>query len=102
MSVEIGDTSLATLMEGLRRQVELLKERCITAETECNRLQEETQNQQNRIGELEKANRELNEKYQNLQAGTVQGASTEEVKILRDRYLAMIREIDLCLSKLNG
>ena len=102
MSVEISDTSLAALMKGLRQQIEVLKERCIKAETECKRLQEENQTQQNRIGELEKINQELNEKYRSLQAGTIQGASAEEVKNLRDRYLAMIREIDLCLSKLNG
>lgn len=89
-------------MDGLRQQIQLLKERCINAETEVARLKEENQAKQDAICELEKANQELTDKYHGLQAGTVQCASAEEVENLRNRYLAMIREIDLCLSKLNG
>lgn len=102
MTIEIGDTGFATMMEGLRQQIELLKERCINAETEVARLKAENQENQIKIGELEKANQELNDKYISLQAGATQTVSAEEVENLRDRYLAMIREIDLCLSKLNG
>lgn len=102
MTIEIGDTSFATLMDGLRQQIQLLKVRCINAETECDRLNAENQEKQSKITELEKENQELNDKYQGLKTGTIQGATVEEVENLRDRYLAMIREIDLCLSKLNG
>ncbi len=102
MTIEIGDTSFAALMDGLRQQIQLLKVRCIDAETEVARLKTENQEKQSKISELEKENQELNDKYLGLQASAVKGASPEEVENLRDRYLAMIREIDLCLSKLNG
>lgn len=102
MTIEIGDTGFAALMEDLRRQIDLLKQRCIAAETEVTQLKQSQQVQQERIAELEQTNRELTDRYNNLQAGTASGTSAEEIESLRNRYLAMIREIDLCLSKLNG
>jgi len=102
MTIEIGDTSFATLMNGLRQQIDLLKVRCIDAEAEVSRLQTENAEHRLTISELERNNRELTEKYNGLQAGVAHGTSVEEVENLRNRYLAMIREIDLCLSKLNG
>ena len=102
MTIEIGDTSFADLMDKLCKQVELTKARCKTAEAEANLLRDKLAEKQFRIEELEKQNQELSQKYQGLQAGTANGASPEEIATLRDRYLAMIREIDLCLSRLNG
>ena len=102
MTTKIGDTSFAALFESLRFQVEWLKKRCVKAEQEAAALNQQLQEQQTRMEELEKSNQELTEKYNGLQAGTVTGASAEEISKLRDRYLAMIREIDLCLSRLNG
>ena len=103
MTTEIEDTRFAELMKKLLRQVELLKGRCIVAEEEATRLKKANQEQQAHIAELEQANQKLTDKYQNLKAGTATGgASAEEIQNLRNRYLAMIREIDLCLQKLNG
>lgn len=102
MIVEIGDTGFAALMNGLRQQVILLKERCIKAETEVINLKQSSLEQQQRICELEKANEELTNKYHGLQAGTTAGASAKEIEELRNRYIAMIQEIDSCLTKLNG
>lgn len=102
MTVEIGDTRFAALMGGLRQQIELLKQRCIEAESQVDQLKQISQEQQDRIMQLESDNQSLAEKYQGLQAGSAVGSSAEEITKLRDRYLAMIREIDLCLTKLNG
>lgn len=102
MTIEIGDTSFAALIQELRKQVNLLKERCALAEAKAEELTEVNQLQQSRINELENSNEELTNKYQGLRAGTAQGASEEDLRKLQDRYLAMIREIDSCLSKLNG
>ena len=102
MTTKIGDTSFADLFASLRFQVEWLKRRCTSAEQEAASLRQQLQEQQAHIEELENANKEITEKYNGLQAGTVTGASAEEIAKLRDRYLAMIRERDLCLSRLNG
>jgi cell division protein FtsB len=102
MTTKIGDTSFADLFASLRFQVEWLKRRCTSAEQEAASLRQQLQEQQAHIEELENANKEITEKYNGLQAGTATGASPEEIAKLRDRYLAMIREIVLCLSRLNG
>ena len=97
-----NDNGFASLLDGLKLQIALLKRRCIDDEAEISALREANGRQQERIAELEKKETELAEKYRSLRAGTLQGASAEEVENLRNRYLAMIREIDLCLDKLNG
>ena len=102
MTVEIGDTSFVALMKNLRKQVDQLKARCIASETKLAEQQQINQEQQEQIFALQQANQELADKYQHLQAGAINGTSAEEIENLRNRYLAMIREIDLCLSKLNG
>lgn len=102
MTVEIGDTSFVALMNNLRQQVGLLKQRCKTAEEELTAQRQANADQEEEISQLKQANQELADKYKRLQAGVSMGSSAEEIEELRDRYLAMIREIDLCLTKLNG
>ena len=97
-----NNDGFATSLDNLKRQIAMLKQRCIDDEAEISALREANGRQQERIAELEKNETEIAEKYRSLRAGTVQGASAEEVENLRNRYLAMIREIDLCLDKLNG
>lgn len=102
MTVEIGDTSFVALMNNLRQQIEMLKKRCIAAETALAEQKQANEDQQEKINLLQQANQEWADKYQHLQAGAINGTSPEEIEKLRSRYLAMIREIDLCLTKLNG
>lgn len=102
MTIDQGDNGFAFLLYNLRRQISLLKERCTAAEAEVTALKEAHRRQGEQLRALEEEHRTLTEKYQSLQAGAPQGASANEIEPLRSRYLAMIREIDLCLDKLNG
>ncbi|MCR5394304.1 MAG: hypothetical protein K6E86_02800 [Bacteroidales bacterium] len=102
MTIDNGDTRLADQIERLRGLVKLTMTRCQKAEDTVQSLRQQLEEQQTRIETLETANKELTDKYQGLRAGTAMGATTDEIQNLRDRYLAIIREIDLCLTRLNG
>lgn len=101
-SIDVSDTTFGQVICQLREQIELLKQRCISAEATVAALSIENRVQQHRIEELTQDNQRLDEQYHDLIAGTSTGASPEEIERLRDRYLAMIREIDDCIDKLNG
>lgn len=90
------------LLDNLRAQVETIKQRCLKAEAQVAELEADKAGMQERTRQLEEENRILTEKYQNLRAGTASVASAEEIEDLRSRYLAMIREIDECIDKLDG
>lgn len=85
----------------LRDQIAMLKERCQTAEARVADLNAQKLQSQVWVAELEKSNQELTAKYRSLLAGTSAG-SREEMAMLKARYLTMIREIDVCIERLNG
>lgn len=101
-SNQMGSAKIIQQVEILKQQVELLKQRCVAAESRVSDLMSQKLQSQVRITELEMQNRELVSKYKNLQAGTASGRSNEEMTELKNRYLALIREIDDCIEKLNG
>lgn len=86
----------------LKQQIELLKQRCISAENQMAELTSQKLQSEARVAELEAQNSELVSRYKNLQAGTASCSSNEEMTELKNRYLALIREIDDCIEKLNG
>ena len=94
--------NLTPQIDELRRQVALLRERCLSSESQVRELISRNAQSQLRVAELEKANQELMQKFRNLQAGTATSRNADDVAQLRSRYLAMIREIDDCIEKLNG
>ena len=96
----MGNSDFSQLLKDLRCQVTRLKERCAQAENRISELVEQDRENQVRIGELTAANQELTQRFQNLQASST-GRSADETEALRERYLAMIREIDDCIAKLN-
>lgn len=96
----MGNSDFSQLLKDLRSQVKRLEERCAQAESRISELVEQDRNNQVRIGELQSANRELTQRFQNLQASS-SGRTADETEALRERYLAMIREIDDCIAKLN-
>ena len=100
--IDINETNFGSLITQLREQIERLKQRCVNAETAVAALSIENRLQKQQIAKLTDDNKAITEQYQNLKAGTANGASPEEVEQLRNRYLAMIREIDDCIDKLNG
>lgn len=89
------------LVTELRIMVDAIMERCAKAESRVVELEAEVEQHKTRIAELEKANGELTSRYNDLKAGLSQGQSPEEVARLKDRYLAMISEIDECIAKLE-
>lgn len=86
------------LINDLRTLVTCLKERCSIAENKIEQQKQEIEDLNNRIGQLEALNKELASKYQSLQEGMVLSSNSEEVTSLKDRYLALVREIDDCIG----
>ena len=86
------------LTTDLRSLVACLKERCSIAERKVEQQKHEIADLNARIEELETLNKEITSKYQSLQTGMAQGGSAEELSGLKDRYLALVREIDDCIS----
>lgn len=90
------------LLDELCKQIAMLKKRCLDAEARVAELEQQHNDQQERIERLEAEKLALTENYQNLKAGAANVATGEEIEELRSRYLAMIREIDECIERLNG
>ena len=87
------------LTTDLRSLVACLKERCSIAERKVEQQKEEIEGLNSRISELEALNKDITSKYESLQAGLAQGGgSPEELANLKDRYLALVREIDDCIG----
>lgn len=85
------------LTADLRSLVVRLKERCSIAEQKIEQQKQEIADLNSRIDQLEALNQEITSKYQSLKAGMATGESPDEVSALKDRYLAMAREIDDCI-----
>ena len=86
------------LTDDLRMLVACIKERCSIAERKIEQQKQEIAQLNSRIAELEALNEEITSKYQSLQAGMTMSGSAEEVSALKDRYLALVREIDDCIG----
>lgn len=85
------------LIADLRSLVICLKERCSIAESKLEQQKTEIESLQKQIAKLESDNREIMSKYKNLQTGMTQGRSAEEISELKEKYLALVREIDDCI-----
>lgn len=86
------------LTDDLRTLVACIKERCSIAERKIEQQKQEIAQLNSRIAELEALNEDITSKYQSLQAGMTMSGSAEEVSALKDRYLALVREIDDCIG----
>lgn len=86
------------LTTDLRALVACLKERCSIAERKIEQQKSEIADLKNRISELESQKIDITSKYESLQAGMAHGGSAEEITSLKDRYLALVREIDDCIG----
>lgn len=85
----------------LRSLVINLEERCAKAEVKLAQCEESLKLKQQQIVQLEAECQAISSKYQSLQSGMTQCGTTEEVTLLKERYLAMVREIDDCIAKLE-
>lgn len=93
----------------IRRQLIDLRSLIVTLEERCTALRNQNTELLNRVAEqrkqiegLESLNQQLETKYRNLQIGMSAGHSPEEVASLKNRFMAMVREIDDCIAKLEG
>ena len=94
---------LRTLTSGLRELIGQLKRRCTEAEARATDLQRQVEDLQSRIQGLEAEKDELNTRFQHLQTGlAATGRDPQQVALLKERYLAMVSEIDACIAKLQG
>lgn len=101
-SFDLRHSTFNSGIEKLRQQISLLCENYTSAKATIAALTIENKIQQQRIDQLTQQNQLLTEQYRDLRAGTANGASAEEIEALKARYVAMIREIDECIEKLNG
>lgn len=87
------------LTDDLRSLVACIVERCKIAENKVEQQKQEIAMLNSRIAQLEADKKEITSKYKSLQAGmTIGGGSAAEVSALKDRYLALVREIDECIE----
>ena len=94
---------LRTLTTGLRELTGQLMRRCTEAEARVTDLQRQVEDLQAQLKGLEAEKDELNMRFQHLQTGlAATGRDPEQVALLKERYLAMVSEIDACIAKLQG
>lgn len=85
----------------LRSLIITLEERCTALKIQNADLRNLVAEQKKQIEGLEILNQQLETKYRNLQIGMAAGHSSEEVESLKNRFMAMVREIDDCIAKLE-
>lgn len=86
----------------LRSLIVTLQERCTALRTQNIELRNQVAGQKKQIEGLKILNQQLETKYRNLQIGVSAGHSPEEMANLKNRFVAMVREIDDCIAKLEG
>lgn len=90
------------LTKELRSLAARLVDRCQAAEARVAELEVEQARQQSRIEQLEKELAEMTTKYRSLQTGLALGQEApEQIERMKAEYLAMVAEIDECISKLE-
>lgn len=91
------------LTDDLQVLVNRLEQRCLAAEVRVSELEAQLEQQQTQIAQIEAEKAEIETKYRNLQ--TAQAASQgdpAEVSRLKEQYLAMVSEIDACITMLQN
>jgi predicted nuclease with TOPRIM domain len=68
---------------------------------EKNQLLEKIDNLENTITQLQKENRFIEQKYENLKLARMLDASDDENKDAKNRIQKLVREIDKCIALLN-
>lgn len=90
------------LIADLRDLTEQLKMRCQAAESQVADLQRQLDEQRADIERLKADKETLQTKYDNLQTGLAATAGNpEQVALLKQKYLAMVSEIDACIATLQ-
>ncbi|MCF0180567.1 MAG: hypothetical protein HUJ97_10050 [Bacteroidales bacterium] len=90
--------NFSKLIGDLRMLVDSLMVRCTNAETKLAERDSEIENLKARIKDLETQKQEITSKYESLKAGAINGMNPEDMAGLKDKYLALVREIDDCIS----
>lgn len=86
------------LINDLRMLVNSLMVRCTNAEEKLAERDLEIKNLKAQLEALNAEKTELTSKYNNLKEGTIQGQNPEDVARLKEKYLALVREIDDCIN----
>lgn len=97
------------LLTNLRTLVSALEARCTAAEARETSLRQTLEEERARNKTLKETLYEVTSRYENLQVGLGAGSSdvtTAEsvrvsVRVQRNKYLALVREIDDCIAKLE-
>ena len=72
-----------------------------TLKQEKNQLLEKIGNLENTITQLQKENRLIEQKYENLKLARMLDVSDDENKDAKNRIQKLVREIDKCIALLN-
>lgn len=90
------------LVTDLNSLIARLKERCTEAEVRAENLQKIIDEQHSRIAQLEAEKAEIDMRYHNLQLGMAATENKDEqINQLKEKYLAMVSEIDACIATLQ-
>jgi len=102
INIEPMSVNIRRQLIDLRSLIVTLEERCTALKTQNTDLRNLIAEQRKQIEGLEILNRQLETKYRNLQIGVSAGHSPKEVTTIKNRFMAMVREIDDCIAKLGG
>ena len=86
------------LTNDLRMLVNSLMVRCANAEQKIAERDAYIETLKAQIAALELEKTGVASKYECLKAGAAQGVNPDDVAGLKDKYLALVREIDDCIS----
>lgn len=91
------------LTDDLQVLVDQLKQRCLAAEARVSELEAQLGQKQTKIAQIEAEKAEIETKYNNLQTAqaATQGDPTQVAR-LKEQYLAMVSEIDACITMLQN
>lgn len=93
---------LKSLTSELRALSAQLFQRCIAAESRATELEVALAGRDATIATLKQQLADVTSKYHSLQSGMTQVQDPAQVAELKERYLAMVREIDDCISTLQN
>jgi len=80
-----------------------LKHRCLEAEERVASLEHQLEELQLYVAQLEAEKSDIETKYHNLQSGmAATGNDPAQVARLKEQYLAMVSEIDACITLLQN
>jgi chromosome segregation ATPase len=95
-------TSLRAHINELTAQHASLQARCNALQAQCDSLKQEIESRDKKIEELTNELAQRDVRYKNLQISQRAELDTRQLQENKERFAKLVREIDKCISLLNG